>query len=177
MLGVFARYIFTNILFFDQYISHRIHVCYMVTWIPSIYPLYVSIYKIHGSYGYIYRERERMWCLPNVMSSPSPVITIKWVESQYLVARATSPGEECLEFLEVVNCQTSPNYDEIMVDINQIMMTYLKISCCGVISTKLWWTIFLNINQHSQPTSVLQFFDDRKKTCANDTVDVEMGKC
>ena len=27
---------------------------YMVTWIPSIYPLYVSIYTIHGSYGYIY---------------------------------------------------------------------------------------------------------------------------
>ena len=24
---------------------------YMVTWIPSIYPLYVSIYTIHGSYG------------------------------------------------------------------------------------------------------------------------------
>ena len=23
---------------------------YMVTWIPSIYPIYVSIYTIHGSY-------------------------------------------------------------------------------------------------------------------------------
>ena len=25
---------------------------YMVTWIPSIYPIHVSIYTIHGSYGY-----------------------------------------------------------------------------------------------------------------------------
>jgi len=26
---------------------------YMVTWIPSIYPLYVRIYTIHGSYGIV----------------------------------------------------------------------------------------------------------------------------
>ena len=34
---------------------------YLVTWIPSIYTLYVSIYTIHGSYGYerIY-ELQRM---------------------------------------------------------------------------------------------------------------------
>jgi len=29
---------------------------YMVTWIPSIYPLYVSIYTIHGSYGVCKQE-------------------------------------------------------------------------------------------------------------------------
>ena len=28
---------------------------YMVTWIPSIYPIYVSIYTIHGSYGIYYK--------------------------------------------------------------------------------------------------------------------------
>ena len=39
--------------------THRIHgadiYIYMVTWIPSIYPIHVSIYSIHGSCGiYIY---------------------------------------------------------------------------------------------------------------------------
>jgi hypothetical protein len=37
----------------DQYITHdgSMVLLYMVTWIPSIYPIYVSIYTIHGSYG------------------------------------------------------------------------------------------------------------------------------
>ena len=61
----FSRIQISIYIIYTYIISHRIHVImvYMVTWIPSIYPLYVSIYSstmdpmgIHG-YTYIY-----IWC-------------------------------------------------------------------------------------------------------------------
>ena len=42
---------FNQFLVFIYSLSHRIQL-YMVTWVPSIYPSHVSIYTIHGSYGY-----------------------------------------------------------------------------------------------------------------------------
>ena len=45
-----------HIIFIFDYISHDGSVCmpYMVSHLPSIYPSFVSIYTIHGSYGFVY---------------------------------------------------------------------------------------------------------------------------